>query len=74
MTKILYIPTGEYLQYWEFKESKYTSIIEDIELEVEEELVGLTNIGRGDYLINDWLEHNKIILPILLSELEIIYD
>lgn len=73
MTKILYIPTGRYLEYWLFNTEKYTCILEEVREKPQKELDYLTNIKETD-LLEGWLAHNDITLPILLSELEVIYD
>ena len=81
MTKILYIPTGTYLKwYCENYEDKDTrGLTETLEKRgnrthtIEETIERLLNT---EVLLDKtaWLNMNNIILPVLLSELEIIYD
>ena len=72
MTKILYIPTGEYLKYYGNNDILFTSLTkEDVEIEIEELLFWeYTNTS----VFSSWVLMNNIILPILRSELEIIED
>ena len=70
MARILYIPTGEYLKFYYANDNIYSFV----ELwEVDSEITYLLALNSSMF-INSWLKLNNVILPILLSELEIIYD
>jgi hypothetical protein len=79
MTRILYIPTGEYLKYYTYlNENEITieSVLEeimgkeDIEIEIEE----ILSMEQHKTRYSDWIKLNNLILPVLPNELEIIYD
>ena len=79
MTKILYIPTGTYLKWYCERDEDAIELTETIEKR-----------GNGTHTVEDtikrlldteklldktwWLDMNNIILPVLFSELEVIYD
>lgn len=75
MPKILYIPTGEYLKFYS---GKYPNWLKETSIEA----LGGSLESKVEFLVNDsnfypssdWVETNKVVLPILRSELEIIYD
>lgn len=75
MTKILYIPTGQYLKFYD-SNTTYPTEIEWEKLNtfitVEEKFKSLT-VGKV-YCSEEWLATNNVILPILKLEIEIIYD
>ena len=79
MTKILYIPTGEYLKYYDHTDDKHMTIQcklekvmnkEDIEIDIEE----ILHIEPNTYSFRNWVELNNLVLPVLRNELEIIED
>jgi len=76
MAKILYIPTGQYLKFYNGSNVNYPTEVEweklDAVLTVEKKLEHLTSEKFS--CSDNWLEINKVILPILKSEIEIIYD
>ncbi len=80
MTKILYIPTGEYLRYYDVNgDNLYGPSLVRIEdcndMESAQAEVNMLIEENSDIeSAHEWLEANNIILPILKSELEIIYD
>ena len=75
MPKILYIPTGEYLKYYgDNGSSTFTTLSkEDVEMEIRE-LLSWEDSDSYENVFNSWIDMNNVILPILLSELEIIND
>lgn len=87
MTRILYIPTGEFLRYGcnfltpgtpaqgipgpWYSETN----IDNLYMTPEEEILTITNFTKDQFILhNGWMKENKLKFPILREELEIIYD
>lgn len=70
MSKIIYIPNGEYLVY--DKGDRHTVIVE--ELRPLKDMLKMIIQNAGDIGNRGWVEKNKIKLPILLEELEVVDD
>ena len=81
MTKILYIPTGTYLKWYckNYEDEDAIELTEIIEKRgnrthtIEDTIKSLLDTEK---LLDKtwWLDMNNIILPVLFSELEVIYD
>lgn len=76
MTKILYVPTGEFIIFNSEEKFLSETVLENINEysgSAEGEIECLLAVTPNEYNIR-WAETNKIIFPILREELEIIYD
>lgn len=76
MTKLLYIPTGEYITFYG-NDGELTNIIEKLN---KHEYIGFThnNIIKSIISISNngssLYERNKIKIPVVKEEFEVIYD
>ena len=81
MTKILYIPTGEYLKYYCHLDLDTSKITTDCRLEevmekedIEREIEEILRMGDHKNRFRNWTKLNNLSLPVLRNELEIIKD
>jgi len=78
MTKILYIPTGEYLKFYNRTDGAFpTEVLVEkfrgINTTAQKEIALLLLRHNWNYT-TEWLEVNNVIVPILPLELKIIHD
>lgn len=81
MTKLLYVPTGEYITFWSSKYSNetnhYTVIIEDLDKDCYNMFDGIDiieDIMSLELVDIEILKRNRIKRPIVREDFEIIYD